>query len=330
MTTRVVPVSPVAAPGRSVYVEGRPALVLYVLPRVEDRPLTARVTHAPPCRLCEAPLTWDRTGWRCPKCDDTPTAEDLEDWCREHVADGVRAGNARRDRDRRARQVARGAPGAAAVLRHEAATGGAPSRAYLADRRRLTGDERRALRWALRDDGDRPLSADRCREAAVELESHAAARRHGLRADRGAPGRGYRLAPRERPARRCPVRRVGPRRDRVRRPLPLPSWRPGVPGSGLVLGLPGVRVARHGCRVARPADRRVHGARLLPSAPRTRAVRGLLRTMAADPAAPPSRQSRMGAAPGGEAAAERCRPAGLATSAKSAPGGLSSTPGARA
>ena len=31
----------------------------------------------------------------------------------------------------------------------------------------LAGPERRALRWALRDDGDRPLSADCCRAAAV-------------------------------------------------------------------------------------------------------------------------------------------------------------------
>ena len=32
-----------------------------------------------------------------------------------------------------------------------------------------SGPEKRALRWALRDDGDRPLSAERCRAAATDL-----------------------------------------------------------------------------------------------------------------------------------------------------------------
>ena len=81
----------------------------------------------------------------------------------------MRAGNARRDRERRARQVRRGAPGAAAVLQHAAAAGGATCRAALIDRYRLDGAEKRALRWALRDDGDRPLNAERCRQAAAHL-----------------------------------------------------------------------------------------------------------------------------------------------------------------
>ena len=93
------------------------------------------------------------------------SAAHLEEWAREHVRDGSRAGKGRRDRGTRGRQVARGAPGAGLLA--AARDGGAPSRAYLADR--LTGAERRALRWALRDDGDRPLSAERCREAADEL-----------------------------------------------------------------------------------------------------------------------------------------------------------------
>jgi len=66
-------------------------------------------------------------------------------------------------------QVVRGARGVAAVLRHAATYGGAPSRAYLADQRRLTGDERCALAWALRDDAGGPLSAAQCREAAAKL-----------------------------------------------------------------------------------------------------------------------------------------------------------------
>ena len=94
----------------------------------------------------------------------------LADWAREHVRDGVRAGRARRGRGtRRNRQVARGAPGAAAVLLRAAADGGALSRAYLVDL--ASGAERRALAWALRDDGDRPLPAARCREAAAALAS---------------------------------------------------------------------------------------------------------------------------------------------------------------
>ena len=70
---------------------------------------------------------------------------------------------------RRNRQVAPAAPGAAAVLLRAAADGGALSRAYLVDL--ASGAERRALAWALRDDGDRPLPAARCREAAAELAS---------------------------------------------------------------------------------------------------------------------------------------------------------------
>ena len=141
-------------------VDGRPAVVLFILPRLVGRPPAGRVTHAPPCRLCEAPLQWHLPAgrWRCSECADTPSAAHLEEWAREHVRDGSRAGKGRRDRGTRSRQVARGAPGAGAVLLAAARDGGAPSRAYLADR--LTGAERRALRWVLRDDGDRPLSAE--------------------------------------------------------------------------------------------------------------------------------------------------------------------------
>ena len=38
---------------------------------------------------------------------------------------------------------------------------------YLLDS--VTGPERRALAWVLRDVGDRPLSAERCRDLAAEL-----------------------------------------------------------------------------------------------------------------------------------------------------------------
>ena len=81
----------------------------------------------------------------------------------------MRAGKTRRNRSSRARQVVRGAPGAAAVLLRAAADGGALSRAALLEG--VTGAERRAMVWALRDVGDTPLSPERCRQAARELEA---------------------------------------------------------------------------------------------------------------------------------------------------------------
>ena len=124
MTTRMVPV-PRCEPGDTVMVDGVPALVLFLLPRLAGRPLAARVTHDPPCRLCEAPLRWElpRRTWYCTECSDVPSTETLADWAREE----------RRGRGTRARQVARGAPGAGALLLRAAADGGAPSRACLAD-----------------------------------------------------------------------------------------------------------------------------------------------------------------------------------------------------
>ena len=98
------------------------------------------------CRKCGCAPRGDLTGGLCVPCQ----------------------GRARRG-TRRNRQVARGAPGAAAVLLRAAADGGALSRAYLVDL--ASGAERRALAWALRDDGDRPLPAARCREAAAALTS---------------------------------------------------------------------------------------------------------------------------------------------------------------
>lgn len=65
------------------------------------------------------------------------------------------------------RAVVRGAAGARTVLLQAARDGGALSRAALVDT--ATGAERRALRWVLRSDADRPLSSARCREAAAAL-----------------------------------------------------------------------------------------------------------------------------------------------------------------
>lgn len=107
MTTRVVSVTAEAAPGMSVSVDGRAHLVLFLLPRVPGRARAARVTHDPPCRLCEAPLVWRPGGWTCSGCHENPSAEALAAWAAEHAADGTRAGRARRESDRRQRRVDR-------------------------------------------------------------------------------------------------------------------------------------------------------------------------------------------------------------------------------
>ena len=106
MTTRVVAVTAAAVPGLSVTVDGRAHLVLYLLPR-RHGPQQARVTPEPSCGICEAPLVWRAGGWSCIGCRDTPSTEALAAWAAEHVADGARAGRARREGDRRQRRTAR-------------------------------------------------------------------------------------------------------------------------------------------------------------------------------------------------------------------------------
>ena len=170
MTARVVSVTPAPDPGDTLLLDGRPHMVLHRLPKLPGRRSAVRVTDDLPCGACEAaPLRYDapRRRWWCPSCRMAYDRAALADLAGEHVADGVRVGKARRASGTRARQVARGAPGASVVLLRAAADGGALSRAYLLGT--VNGPERRALAWALRDDGDRPLSAERCREAAGEL-----------------------------------------------------------------------------------------------------------------------------------------------------------------
>lgn len=171
MTTRVVAVRARAKPGDTLMIGGRPHLILFTLPRQLGRRPAARVTAAPTCRLCEARLQWHLTRriWQCSECADTPTADQLAAWCREQEADSADAGEAHDRRDVRANQVARGAPGAIARLLRAANDGGAPSRAYLLDT--VTGSERRALAWVLRDIGDQSVSASQCRVAAAKLAS---------------------------------------------------------------------------------------------------------------------------------------------------------------
>ena len=69
--------------------------------------------------------------------------------------------------ERNARQLQRGIPGATALLRRAAEAGGALSRDVLLEA--VTGAERHAMRWALRDVGDGPLSPERCHQAAQVL-----------------------------------------------------------------------------------------------------------------------------------------------------------------
>ena len=146
-------------------------VVLRLLPHLRGRPPAARLTPDLPCGTCEAPLRYNalRRRWFCTECQAAYDGEALADLAREHVRDGVRAGRARPNRASRNRQVVRGAPGAAAVLLRAAADGGALSRAALLAG--VAGAERRALAWALRDVGDAPLSPERCRQAARELEA---------------------------------------------------------------------------------------------------------------------------------------------------------------
>ena len=162
MTTFIAPVPARTAVGDTIMVNGCPVAVAHLLP---GRRRTARVTADPPCDACNRTLCWDvaTLAWQCPDCRQTyPDREALADLLAEHVA-----GNDRRDQVRRARQVRSGAPGAATILHRAAVDGGALSRTALFEN--ATGPERRALRWALRNDGDWPLSAERCRVAAAEL-----------------------------------------------------------------------------------------------------------------------------------------------------------------
>ena len=61
----------------------------------------------------------------------------------------------------------RGISGATALLLRAAEAGGGMSRDVLLEA--VTGAERHAMRWALRDVGEGPLSPERCRQAAQVL-----------------------------------------------------------------------------------------------------------------------------------------------------------------
>lgn len=100
-------------PGDTLLIDGRPVVVLARLPATPGRKPAVRVTADLPCGACEAaPLRYDaqRRRWWCPECRRAYDREALADLAREHVVDSVNAGNARRARDRRARQLRHGAP----------------------------------------------------------------------------------------------------------------------------------------------------------------------------------------------------------------------------
>ena len=61
------------------------------------------MTHEP----AASALLWRRGGWTCSGCRDTPSSEALAAWAAEHVADGARAGRARREGDHRRRRTDR-------------------------------------------------------------------------------------------------------------------------------------------------------------------------------------------------------------------------------
>ena len=105
--------------------------------------------------MCERRLQYDalHRHWRCPDCRATYSPTALAAVCQEV--------------ERNARQLQRGIPGATALLRRAAEAGGALSRDVLLEA--VTGAERHAMRWALRDVGDGPLSPERCHQAAQVL-----------------------------------------------------------------------------------------------------------------------------------------------------------------
>ena len=163
MTFRVVHLFPAPEPGDSVLVDGSPHVVVALISHHTRRRPATRVSPDPPCSVCDKALVYDtvRGHWWCAVCRTGYDQEALVELVARHAAEGARAG--------RARRVTRGAPGAAAVLLRAAAEGGAPGKHELF--RRVAGAERRALQWALRDDDERPLSAERCREAAAALDA---------------------------------------------------------------------------------------------------------------------------------------------------------------
>ena len=84
-------------PGETRLLDGRPAVVLYLLPKLPGRRPAVRAAFDLPCGACEAPLRYDapRRQWWCSGCSTVYDREALADLAREHLQDGTKVGKAR-------------------------------------------------------------------------------------------------------------------------------------------------------------------------------------------------------------------------------------------
>ena len=59
MVTRVVSLTPAPDPGDTLLLDGRPAVVLHLLPKLPGRRPDVRAAFDLPCGACDTPLTYD-------------------------------------------------------------------------------------------------------------------------------------------------------------------------------------------------------------------------------------------------------------------------------
>ena len=141
----VVPAPARAATGDTLMVNGRTLAVAVTLPRLPGRRPGGAGDAWPAMRCLRARPAVGRAPALLAVSGLQPGPMTARPWrtCWPSTWPiGVRAGYARRDRERRARQVRRGAPGAAALPMRAAAAGGAQSRAALVEA--TVGAEKRA------------------------------------------------------------------------------------------------------------------------------------------------------------------------------------------
>ena len=108
MVTRVVSLTPAPDPGDTLLLDGRPAVVLHLLPKLPGRRPAVRAAFDLPCGACDTPLTYDAPWrrWWCPSCKYAMVydREALAALAREHVSGTVPArAQARRDSGTRQR-----------------------------------------------------------------------------------------------------------------------------------------------------------------------------------------------------------------------------------
>ena len=95
-------------PGDTLLLDGRPAVVLHLLPKLPGRRPAVRAAFDLPCGACDTPLTYDAPWrrWWCPSCKYAMVydREALAALAREHVSGTVPArAKARRDSGTRQR-----------------------------------------------------------------------------------------------------------------------------------------------------------------------------------------------------------------------------------